>query len=185
MAEEDSMSDDTTHIVSDRPVLCPFCERYSAPNVTHCAHCGQPIQPSGLEVTRQLFRAPLTLPAGRPSQDYFPPDANAVLQFLPSGHVLALALDKPAILGREGKSHETFDHIDLTELNAVRHGVSRQHCKFRREGLQLVVTDLHSTNGTYLNDRRLEAGTDVIVLHGDKLILGTLHLLVTFSPLDR
>jgi pSer/pThr/pTyr-binding forkhead associated (FHA) protein len=184
LVEEDHMPD-TTQIVTDPPAFCPFCGQYSTPNVAHCAHCGQLIEPSGIEVTRQLFRAPLTHPAERPGQDYFAPDANAVLQFLPSGHVLSLKLDKPTILGRERESREAFDHIDLTDLNAVRHGVSRQHCQFRREGLQLVVTDLHSTNGTYLNDRRLEAGKDAIILHGDKLILGTLHLLVTFSALDR
>ena len=125
------------------------------------------------------------LPVERPGQDYFAPDANAVLQFLPSGQVISLKLDKPAILGRESESFETVDLIDLRALNALQHGVSRQHCQFRREALQLVVTDLHSTNGTYLNDRRLEAGKDAIVLHGDRLILGTLHLLVTFSLLDH
>ena len=88
------------------------------------------------------------------------------------------------ILGREAESLEHIEHIDLSSLNAMHHGVSRQHCQFRRQGLQLIVTDLNSTNGTYLNDRRLETGKDEIVLHGDKLILGTLHLLVTFNTLD-
>jgi hypothetical protein len=176
---------DTKQIVSDPPVFCPVCGQYSAPNVKQCAHCGQPIRPSEIQITRQLFRGPLMLPAERPGQDYFAPEANAVLQFLPSGLVLSLKLDKPAILGRESESLETVDCIDLTDLNAVRHGVSRHHCQFRREGMQLVVSDLHSTNGTYLNDRRLEAGKFAVVLDGDKLILGTLHLLVTFSSLDR
>jgi hypothetical protein len=175
---------ETTQVVSERPVLCPSCGLYSAPAVTHCAHCGQPIPPAGIQVTRQLLRAPLTLPADRLGQDYFPPEASAILQFLPSGEVLPLRLDKPVILGREAESLGHVECIDLSSLNAVNHGVSRQHCQFRRHDLQLIVTDLNSTNGTYLNDRRLEAGKDAIVLHGDKLILGTLHLLVTFNTLD-
>jgi hypothetical protein len=184
LAEEELMSE-TTQLVPDRPVFCPFCGLYSAPNVTQCAHCGQPIRPPEVEITRQLFRAPLMLPVERPGQDYFAPDVSAVLQFLPSGQVLSLKLDKPAILGRESERFGSVDLIDLSDLNALQHGVSRHHCQFRRVGLQLVVTDLHSTNGTYLNDRRLEAGKEAIVLDGDKLILGTLHLLVTFSLLDH
>lgn len=175
---------DTTEVIGKRPVLCPSCGLYSAPEVTHCAYCGQPIRPTGIQVTRQLLRTPFTLPADRPGQDYFPLEASVILQFLPSGQVLPLRLDKPVILGREAESLEHIEHIDLSSLNAMHHGVSRQHCQFRRQGLQLIVTDLNSTNGTYLNDRRLETGKDEIVLHGDKLILGTLHLLVTFNTLD-
>ncbi len=175
---------DTTQVISKRPVLCPACGHYSAPDALHCAYCGQPIPPLDVLITRQLFRAPLTLSVDRPGQDYFAPQASAILQFLPSGQVVSLTLEKPTILGREGESLEHVEHIDLSDLNARQHGVSRQHCQFRREGSQLVVTDLDSTNGTYLNDRRLEAGKDAIVLHGDKLILGTLHLLVTYSTLN-
>ena len=172
---------DTTHIVNKRPVLCAFCGQYSAPDVSHCAHCGEPIPPAGVLITRQLVRAPRTLPIERSRQDYFAPEASVIIQFLPSGRVLSLALEKSVILGRESGSFEHAEHIDLSDLNAVQHGVSRQHCQFRREGLQLVVADLSSTNGTSLNDRRLEPGKDAIVVHGDKLILGTLHLSITFS----
>jgi hypothetical protein len=175
---------DTTQVIPKRPVLCPACGHYSAPSASQCSFCGELLGTREILITRELTHIPRILPVDRPGQDYFASDANVVLQFLPSGQVLSLSLERPIILGRTSESLEDVEHIDLSDLNAMRHGVSRQHCQFRRESLQLVVTDLHTTNGTYLNDRRLEAGRDAIVLHGDKLILGTLHLLVTFSALN-
>ena len=175
---------DTTQVVPKRPVMCPACGHYSAPDIPQCSFCGEPLGTREILITRELTHVPQILSGDRPGQDYFAPDANVVLQFLPSGQVLSLNLECPVILGRAGGSFDDVEYIDLRDLNAMRHGVSRQHCQFRREGQQLVVTDLHTTNGTYLNDRRLEAGRDAIVLHGDKLILGTLHLLVTFSTLN-
>lgn len=35
-------------------------------------------------------------------------------------------------------------------------GVSRQHCSFERRGDQIVVRDLRSANGTFVNDRRVD-----------------------------
>jgi hypothetical protein len=65
----------------------------------------------------------------------------AILQFLPSGVVLTLALDNPALLGRTSGASELFDQFDLSDLNAVKHGVSRQHCQLRRQDDHLIVTD--------------------------------------------
>jgi hypothetical protein len=175
---------DTTQIRSLRPVACSICGRYSSPEASCCAHCGSPL-PHASQITRELDRIPLTLPAERPAQTPFPADANAILQFLPSGHVLSLALRRPAVLGRECGSSNTADMIDLSDLNALRHGVSRHHCQLWRHDERLMVADLGSTNGTYLNDRLLETGQGVVVVHGDKLILGTLHLAVTFSTLGN
>jgi hypothetical protein len=176
---------DTTQIIAEHPILCPLCGYYSAPDAAYCARCGEPLPPPLPAVTRQLFRSPLTLPIDRPGQDYLALDASVILQFLPSGSVMPLTLEKPVILGRAAaESDDQVERIDLSGFNAVAHGVSRQHCEFRRQGTHLLVIDLNSTNGTYLNDHHLEPGKEAVVLHGDKLILGTLHLLVTFSTID-
>lgn len=177
---------DTTYVVAKRPAYCAHCGRYSAPDVSHCAHCGEPFAPVSEDspITLRLRRSPLILSGDRPSYDCFPPRAVAILQFLPSGVVLALTLDNPAVLGRASGASEEFDQYNLSDLNAVQHGVSRQHCQLRRQDNHLIATDLDTTNGTYLNDRRLAPGEEYIVLHGDKLILGTLHVVVTFSTPD-
>lgn len=65
------------------------------------------------------------------------------------------------IIGRSVKNHIPVDSK----------GVSRKHCEIRREGAQIVVEDLQSTNGTYINGKRLDAPYTVSV--GDILQVGS------------
>jgi pSer/pThr/pTyr-binding forkhead associated (FHA) protein len=48
--------------------------------------------------------------------------------------------------------------------------VSRRHCQFTRAEDQVLVQDLESYNGTYVNGKR--ATSPVPVRHGDELTLG-------------
>ena len=100
------------------------------------------------------------------------------LQFLPSGICFPASLAEPMILGRMAfDEHQSFD---LTSIGAYHHGVSRQHCALRRDGSRLIVTDLNSMNGTYLNGERLIPWRDYVVGDGARLILGTLHVTIYF-----
>lgn len=53
--------------------------------------------------------------------------------------------------------------------------VSRHHAEFTVEEGILTVRDLGSTNGTYVNGRRIDAGT---LEPGDEVIIGRFHLVV-------
>lgn len=53
--------------------------------------------------------------------------------------------------------------------------VSRHHAVFEVDGEGLTVTDLGSTNGTYVNGRRHETAA---LAPGDELMLGKFHLIV-------
>ena len=54
--------------------------------------------------------------------------------------------------------------------------VSREHARFSVDSHGLSVTDLGSTNGTYVNGRRHEAG---MLSEGDELMIGRFHLRVS------
>jgi pSer/pThr/pTyr-binding forkhead associated (FHA) protein len=54
--------------------------------------------------------------------------------------------------------------------------VSREHARFSVDSRGLSMTDLGSTNGTYVNDRRHEAG---MLQEGDRLLIGKFHLRVS------
>lgn len=113
------------------------------------------------------------------------PDSVLILQMIPSGQVMTLTLEQPVILGRGSTSllDEAEPDLDLTPFNAKKHGISRLHCQLARGGKGFTVTDLGSTNGTYLNTDRLLAHLPCTLADGDTLVLGTLHILVTISPL--
>ena len=122
-------------------------------------------------------------PTARLSQqvnDRFERQAGAILQFFPSSQCVSVALETPLILGRKGNA-DLEEILDLTDFDAYQHGVSRHHCLLQREGAYLTVIDLGSANGTSLNGKRLPAYQKYIVAHGDHLLLGRLHLKISFN----
>jgi hypothetical protein len=120
--------------------------------------------------------------SGEPATAEFGLDVTAVLQVLGPNMSGSYALPIPAVLGRTDPlvAPEVFD---LTALGAQQRGVSRRHCRLYRQGRTLMVTDLGSTNGTYLNDVRLPAHQACVVADGDSLRLGALRLSIAFSKL--
>jgi DNA-binding winged helix-turn-helix (wHTH) protein len=72
------------------------------------------------------------------------------------------------VIGREG------DGVILVKSSTV----SRRHARILIDASGAVVEDLKSKNGTYVNDRRIEAPTPVV--DGDQVRIGS--LLFTFRP---
>ncbi|NDJ77553.1 MAG: FHA domain-containing protein [Chloroflexi bacterium] len=172
----------TTFHLTQHPLKCAQCGSYAAPHETQCPQCGYPIAPPTPEPaeTGPLHREPSVLNGVGTGDDRFPPESSAVLQFLPSAVCISLALDHPHILGR-GYYEGVHAFVDLTDLKGLQHGVSRAHCRLQRQSAHLVVVDLGSANGSYLNSEPLLPHREYVVAHGDKLILGTLHLTISFS----
>jgi len=53
-------------------------------------------------------------------------------------------------------------------------GVSREHCAFEREGEKIIVADLGSTNGTYVNGIKIDRKE---LSDGDKVMVGSTTIL--------
>jgi pSer/pThr/pTyr-binding forkhead associated (FHA) protein len=54
--------------------------------------------------------------------------------------------------------------------------VSGAHARLEKKDGRLLVTDLDSTNGTYINERRLNPGFPIPVEPGSFVIFGDIHL---------
>jgi hypothetical protein len=80
------------------------------------------------------------------------------------------------ILGRSEKSQAVIPDIDLNRFGAHEKGVSRLHCHLRFEGECLLVVDLGSANGTFLNDTRVLPDHPAALSDGDMLRLGNLKI---------
>jgi hypothetical protein len=75
----------------------------------------------------------------------------------------------PAVVGREPDAQVCVDHDS----------VSRKHCQFTLNGEgALVVRDVGSTNGTYVDDRKVDHAT---LMPGQELQIGALLLKIEFS----
>jgi pSer/pThr/pTyr-binding forkhead associated (FHA) protein len=68
--------------------------------------------------------------------------------------------------------------IDLTPYQAYASGVSRLHVVIKRESSRVLIMDLGSSNGTYLNGRRLNPHVEETLNHGDVVALGKLKIQV-------
>ncbi len=74
------------------------------------------------------------------------------------------ALDRPVLtIGRHQENDIVIDHL----------GVSGKHARVAVEGQSVVLTDLQSTNGTYVNGRRV---TEVELRPNDWISIGK-HIL--------
>lgn len=83
-------------------------------------------------------------------------------------------------LGRADLNARSQPDVDLTPYGALDRGVSRYHVRLHIEGEHLYVTDLGSTNGTFLAGKRLEPETPTLLRKGDELLLGRLAVQILF-----
>ena len=61
--------------------------------------------------------------------------------------------------------------------------VSARHARLSYRYLQWWVEDLQSTNGTFLNDEKIETST--IIINGDELRIGQIPVLVEIQSLEQ
>jgi pSer/pThr/pTyr-binding forkhead associated (FHA) protein len=160
--------------VDDRPVsvlFCNQCGHRNPPESNFCSSCGAP-----LDVHRDdrtiTFRAvdPLQDAPG-PDDDIIvnladlPPDASVLL--VRSGPQAGMRMrlnDGVTSLGRHPDSDIYLD--DIT--------VSRRHAEVERRNGNYLVRDVSSLNGTYLNQKRVDA--DMGLANGDEVQVGKFKL---------
>src|SRR5438034_4723725 len=81
---------------------------------------------------------------------------------------------------------ETFDRTEINvgrvqgnELTLPKGNVSKRHARLLYRDGRFIVTDLKSTNGTYVNGRKIAQAT--IVREGDKIYIGDFVLRIEAS----
>lgn len=79
----------------------------------------------------------------------------------PQGITVDVYSGRPIVVGRSRKN---------SNLHLESEGVSRVHAKLRYQDGVLYVTDLGSTNGTYVNGNRLDSFKDTPVHAGDTVV---------------
>lgn len=84
------------------------------------------------------------------------------------------------VLGRTDPGARPTVDVDLTPYGALDRGVSRMHCRLHLEDNRIYITDLGSTNGTFVAGKRLEANQPEALRKGEELLLGRLSIQVLF-----
>jgi hypothetical protein len=150
-AAESGLSDNSLIMA----VVCPYGHA-NPQNATHCRTCDTPIAPQG----PQLVPRP-------------------VLAVLRSSDGTKADVDRAVLIGRAPSAQRSSARAPrLMTLPSPGHDISRTHVEIVPEGWQIVVTDLHSTNGTVLvhpdgvNRQQLIPGEPVPVQWGSVVELG-------------
>ena len=94
---------------------------------------------------------------------------------------LEVSLDKPVFLGRLDPIEGVDLVIDLEAFGGLEKGVSRCHARLVRQDDALVIEDLGSRNGTFVNAQRLEPHQPEALQDGDYLHLGLMMMQIVFS----
>ena len=81
-----------------------------------------------------------------------------------AGRVVSIPAGRPLRIGRE----QGAGMLTLTSSS-----VSRTHCELFIQNGRMIVRDLGSSNGTWLNGKRLESNRDASVKPGDRLEIGS------------
>ncbi len=105
-----------------------------------------------------------------------PPDPLARLVELGGGTVFPLAGKKETTVGRADPVTGIQPEVDLTGVDPQR-SVSRKHARIRKEddGTYVVIEDVGTMNGTFVNGVRLATGKPHEIKPGDTVVFGTVQ----------
>jgi hypothetical protein len=93
---------------------------------------------------------------------------------------LVLAEDGEFILGRFGMKNHLANEVDLSHYGADERGVSRHHARLHIKNNYLYITDMGSTNGTFVGGQQLSPNQPTILHKGDEVLLGRLQVQILF-----
>jgi len=104
-----------------------------------------------------------------------------MLHVLEGGHELALANRDEFTLGRRSERQPVVPDIDFSPNQGYASGVSRLHAVIRRRGNRVLLVDLNSANGTYVNGKRLDPSREEPLANGDVIALGKLKIQIRLT----
>lgn len=168
-------------------IKCPFCQTPHVDNTLFCSECGTYLLEDDKRGTDPLGTSQI----GWMGQET--DEANAKLAIEGAGpqnarlkigerkRQIEVPLNKAIHMGRLDPASDVYPEIDLTDDGGLEKGISRRHARIlKREGT-VVVEDLGSINGTFINGKRLAPYLPETLVSGDNLQLGRLLIEVELS----
>lgn len=163
--------------------ICDNCEKPNPEGELYCYSCGH-ILPAGREKigTNHLPDKDLK-PQLRWGTAYFGDESLLRIRVQDANALVEVAFSNDLVLGRA--VGDVTPDVDLTPYDAQGLGVSRRHVKLTRESATVMVQDLGSVNGTFLNGQKLMPYQPRVLRNEDELVLGRLAVRVSFARFPR
>jgi hypothetical protein len=159
--------------------LCEKCGKLNSPEAPNCCVCGS-VLPAGIRTvnTGTLDADELADPQVRFGTAYFGEQSILRVRIEHIGEIIEARFRTECILGRSGG--DVVPHVDLSPYDAQGMGVSRRHAKLIHENATIMIQDLESVNGTFLNGKQLLPLQPRVLRNDDELRLGRMILTVSF-----
>jgi hypothetical protein len=161
-------------------IKCPFCGTTHVANTLFCSECGTYLLEDDRRGTDPLGTDEIGWVGEGEEGGESGPAVKGTgplairLKIGESERLVEATLNKAIHLGRLDPASDVFPEIDLTNDNGLEKGVSRRHARIlKREGT-VVVEDLGSINGTFINGKRLAPYLPEVLRSNDQLQLGKL-----------
>jgi hypothetical protein len=170
--EEDQLA--VTDHVEGKPQMCPHCGRKNSATAHECASCFQPLTstaPGTVRMRRDDFEMEAHL--NRKGRLYLLMGNRKV--------PVDLSIFKEIIIGRSLPDSAVKPHIDLAPYNGEKLGVSRAHASLKMRDETVIITDLESSNFTFINEERLYPHETRVLRHGDQIKLGEFTMKVSLN----
>jgi hypothetical protein len=169
------------HIADQTLRICPTCQKSFKAGELICSHCGTPFVLHGRTSKISNADTKTALPTVRPSGQVTSHNETPITLQNLQGQRLTFPVATTVVLGRNSQiPGDVQPDVHLNTFDAANQGVSRQHIKITRKNDLMYVSDLGSSNGTFLNGRPLLRNALRILRDGDELQLGMLKLLIGF-----
>jgi len=168
-------------------IICSNCKHSNMAGAMFCAECGTQLIGKDSLITQTIGTDQIRASVSKEitANTYQVPGASRAwgnLHMLDTGHILPLATRTEFTLGRVSEGQPIMPDIDLSPYQAHTSGVSRMHAIVKRDGTRIVIMDLGSANGTYINGRRLAPNVEQHIKHGDVVALGKLKMQLLLKP---
>lgn len=102
--------------------------------------------------------------------------ARLCIHFVDTGQIINLKMGKEYTIGRKHKSQSVVPDIDLSLFKAYDWGISRLHATIIAHSGTVSITDIGSSNGTWIDGKRILPNQPAQLNHGDIFYLGKLKI---------
>lgn len=165
---------------------CKECGAENGIDEKICYSCGTLLSPQRGGATNTLARGDANrlerlAPPPAERESYFPVGKTVKFKLRERDDPMVYSLDGGSMLmGRRDPDASFTPDIDFYSFAAMMLGVSRKHAVLHRISDQLMVEDLGSRNGTFIDGVPLKAYEKYPLYSGAELRLGDLHFKVLF-----
>ena len=165
-------------------IVCPNCKHTNINGAMFCSECGAQLVGPDMFTTQNMATGQMQEPV---NQNVAPPikpppvvalNTWVTLHLMDTGQMLPLSDRNEFTLGRISEGQPIMPDVDLSPYQAYASGVSRLHAVIKQSINRVLIMDLGSANGTYVNGKRLNANVEQNLNNGDIIALGKLKMQV-------